>query len=179
MAVPILPPSGPLPALAIADEAHLWCLWDPNREDDFHGKSEGYMARLLGVDRITLRQMYGDFLRREGVRTAFEARMRRMHAAMSQRCSPEDSERMLAEVNRLSDQAAGGNMPMLSEGAVARALDILLTALFLGGAIGFGVWAVIVLFSGKPLQAIAFALAAAICAAGVPIGIRIVKRYDE
>lgn len=62
------------------DEARLWCLWDPRdpRPDHDPAVTEGYMAEMLGVDRLTLRGMYNDFLDRHNAQCAMEVRLLQM-----------------------------------------------------------------------------------------------------
>lgn len=64
----------------INDESMLWCLWDPSdpRPDHDPPISEGYLAAMLGVDRVMLRGMYQDFLARHNARCAMEVRLLQM-----------------------------------------------------------------------------------------------------
>ena len=65
-------------AMLPVEETHLWCLWDPSdpRPDAEPACSEGYMAAMLGVDRLTLRTMYQDYLQRHNACCAHEVRLR-------------------------------------------------------------------------------------------------------
>lgn len=70
----------------VRGEANLWALWDPARDDGtVPAVSEGYMAELLGVDRLTLRGMYADFLAREQAPTAIDVYIRRARGRLALR----------------------------------------------------------------------------------------------
>lgn len=54
-------------------------LWDPYAPDDVPNMprvSEGFMAEMLGMDRIELRAAYQDFLARHNAQNAREVRVR-------------------------------------------------------------------------------------------------------
>jgi hypothetical protein len=71
----------------VFDEVMLWCLYDPRRPEmqGVPQVSEGYMAAMLGVDRLDLRAAYEDFLTRHGAESAIDVRVRQVRERLAGR----------------------------------------------------------------------------------------------
>ena len=68
----------------IASLAHLWALYDPHGPNT-PAVTEGYMAEMLGVDRLTLRTLYTDWLAAQNAENATEVLIREAMERLRQR----------------------------------------------------------------------------------------------
>lgn len=100
--------------LIIADETYLWCLWD--RDNDHPAfepmVSEGFMAHMLGIDRLELRTRYRDFLERHNAENAHEVKVWQCAQGLAERCGdPEQAKRILAYAEQAISEYRAGRTP--------------------------------------------------------------------